>query len=169
MQNAVTLLTPVGLNDAEVQRTLEAAGFADWRTAQQRLCQIAANAASRDALAACLPMLLEALSEAASADLSLVNFQRFVDRVDDRIQLFQFLTNQPRAVEILIRLFVGSQYLTEVLLRNPDYLNRLTHHKRLAEFKSREQFLEEARGISDSAADLSEQLDALRRMQKWEF
>ena len=169
MNNAVLLLTPGALPDSEVQSTLEAAGFRDWPTAHQRLCQIASDAAGREVLAVSLPMLLQALSEAASADVSLMNFQRFVDRVDDRIQLFEFLANQPRSVEILIRLFVGSQYLTEVLLRNPDDLNRLTHHKRLAEFKSREQFLEEARQIGHAATDLPGQLDALRRMQKWEF
>ena len=169
MDNAATLLTPGGQKDVDVQRAFERVGFADWRTAQDRLCQIAADPAGRAALADCLPMLLQALSEAASADLSLINFQRFVDRVDDRLQLFAFLTNQPRAVEILIRLFVGSQFLTEILLRNPNYLDHLTHHKRLAEFKSREQFLVEARQACDSAHDLPARIDALRRMQKWEF
>jgi len=169
MENPATLLIPGGLKDVDVQRALDGVGFADWQTARKRLCQIAGDPVSRDALAGCLPMLLQALSEAASADLSLINFQRFVDRVDDRLQLFQFLTNQPRAVEILIRLFVGSQFLTEILLRNPNYLEHLTHHKRLAEFKSREQFLVEARQACDSTHAWPEQLDALRRMQKWEF
>ena len=38
-----------------------------------------------------------------------------------------------------------SQFLTEILLRNPDYLEKLTNHKQLADFKSRAAVRAEAR------------------------
>jgi [glutamine synthetase] adenylyltransferase / [glutamine synthetase]-adenylyl-L-tyrosine phosphorylase len=64
---------------------------------------------------------------------------------------------------------VGSQFLTEILLRNPDYLEKLTDHKRLAEFKSRQQFTAEAAEAAAPHGDLDAQLDALRRHQRWEL
>ncbi len=91
----------------------------------------------RAALADVLPMLLIALSDAATPDASLLNFERYVQCVADRTVLLRYLASKPRAVEILVKLFVGSQFLTEILLRNPDYLEKLTNHKQLADIKSR--------------------------------
>src|SRR5690606_26208820 len=89
--------------------------------------------------------------------------------VDDRNGLFRYLADYPRAVEILIKLFVGSQFLTEILLRNPEYLAKLTNHKRLAEFKSRDQFYHEAYTAALAYSEMPAKLDALRRCQHWEL
>ncbi|WP_437227242.1 glutamine synthetase adenylyltransferase [Planctomicrobium sp. SH661] len=116
-----------------------------------------------------LPALLHALSDAATPDGSLLNFQRFVQCVPDKNQLFAMLSQQPRAVEILVKLFVGSQFLTEILLRNPHYLDQLTEHKRLAEFKSKIDFIEQGRREISPQASLVEVMDQLRRFQQWEL
>ena len=58
--------------------------------------------------------------------------------------------------------FVGSQFLTEILLRNPDYLEKLTNHKRLAEFKSRQQFTAEAREVAAGRKNRSQARRAAR-------
>lgn len=148
---------------------LAAVGFADSRRARHRLESLCGDEVCRTALGDCLPMLLAALGETATPDGSLVNFERYVQGVPDRATLFRYLADHPRAVEILVRLFVNSQFLTEILVRNSDYLERLTLHKRLAEFKYREQFFFEACGAAAGAGDLAAQFDALRRYQKWEL
>lgn len=71
--------------------------------------------------AATLPYLLAALDSAASPDRALINFDRFIGNNPDPPALFRQLTRHPRALEILITLFAGSQFLTEILLRHPDY------------------------------------------------
>jgi [glutamine synthetase] adenylyltransferase / [glutamine synthetase]-adenylyl-L-tyrosine phosphorylase len=114
-------------------------------------------------------MLLASLSDAATPDASLINFERFVHSVDDRTDLFEYLAQNPRAVEILVKLFVGSQFLTEILLRNPGYLEELTQHRQLADFKSREQIVDEAGLACDPAPLLAGKLDALRRFQHREL
>ena len=141
-------------------------GFSDWNEARRRLIKIASDDASRRALAECLPMLLTALSETATPDGSLVNFDRYVQSVSNRAELFQYLTENPRAVEILVKLFVGSQFLTEILLRNPSYLQQLTQHKCIAEFKSRPQFVEEAQqyAIENSGNLPSGSIDSVRAL-----
>ena len=168
-ENAAKLIRQNELSDDEVQRLLGAVGFTDWQTAHARLLEICPDEGCRKALSDCLPMLLAALSNAATPDGSLINFQRFVQSVEDRTKLFQYLASNPRAVEILIKLFVGSQFLTEILLRNTDYLNRLTNHKRLAEFKSQQQFYGEAYQFSAEVSGIDRKLDALRRYQHWEL
>jgi glutamate-ammonia-ligase adenylyltransferase len=144
-------------------------GFRDPRGAVTRLRQIAGDDGPRSLLAGSLPVLLLALSDTAQPDLALINFERFVQSVPDRAALFQELAGNPRAVEILVRLFVGSQFLTEIVLCNPGYLDRLTQHKRLAELKSVQQLVIEAQGTTLGIADAEEQLDALRRFQRWEL
>ena len=172
--HAAQLLRPGDHADADAAGVLEAVGFADPVTARRRLQSLCGGSGSgpdacRTSLAKCLPMLLAALSDAATPDGSLLNFERYVQSVDQRAALFDYLGANPRAVEILVRLFVGSQFLTEILIRNPDYLERLTLHKRLAEYKHREQFFFEACGAASGAGDLPQQFDALRRYQKWEL
>ncbi|MBA3315586.1 MAG: glutamine synthetase adenylyltransferase [Planctomycetota bacterium] len=168
-QHAPKLLRPGELTEEEAGAMLAAVGFADRQRARQRIESLCDDESCQRALNSCLPMLLAALSETATPDGSLVNFERYVQSVDDRAALFEYLASHPRAVEILVKLFVGSQFLTEILLRNPDYLERLTLHKRLAEFKYREQFFFEACGAAAGAGDLPAQFDALRRYQKWEL
>src|ERR1700689_1604155 len=164
-----SLVLTSDLPEAEAQSLLSAAGFADWRLALCRLREIAADENSRAALANVLPLLLVALSDAATPDASLRNFERYVQCVADRTSLLRYLASKPRAVEILVKLFVGSQFLTEILLRNPDYLEKLTNHKQLADIKSRAHFPAEAREAGASAATVEAHLDALRRYQRWEL
>ena len=144
-------------------------GFADVPAAHERLRRTGGNGDSQRLLAACLPNLLLALSDTAQPDHALVNFERFAQSVPDRVVLFRDLRDNPRAVEILVRLFVGSQFLTEILLSTPGHLDRLTQHKRLAELKSVQQLHIEAEGAMLGIDDPDEQLNSLRRFQRWEL
>src|SRR5580692_3617694 len=154
--------------EAEARELLSAVGFADWALALRRLREIGHDDASRRALADVLPLLLIALSDAATPDASLLNFERYIQCVTDRTSLLRYLASKPRAVEILVKLFVGSQFLTEILLRNPDYLEKLTNHKQLADIKSRAHFVAEAREAAGEGP-IEARLDALRRYQRWEL
>src|SRR5438105_1666692 len=148
---------------------LSPVGFADVPSAFERLKRVGGAGGGRRLLGDCLPSLLLALSDTAQPDHALLNFERFVQSVADRTALFRSLRDNPRAIEILVRLFVGSQFLTEILLRSPDHLERLTQHKRLAELKSVQQLHIEAEASLLGIDDPEERLDALRRFQRWEL
>ena len=132
------------VSEPDVESLLAPIGFADWRTAHARLLGLCTDHSRREALTAALPMLLAALADSANPDSSVLNLERFINTVPDATETLQFLAANPRAVEILVKLFVNSQFLTEILLQNPEYLERLTQHKRIAEFKSREDFRRES-------------------------
>ena len=91
-------------------------GFGDVAAAFERLKRIGGSGETARLLAACLPNLLLALSDTAQPDHALLNLERFVQAVDDRVVCFADLRDNPRTIEILVRLFVGSQFLTEILL-----------------------------------------------------
>ena len=167
--DAVKLLVEGAVTTEEAERILEPVGFDDPAKAHQRFQKLCLDEASREALTKCLPMLLAALTDAATADGSLINFDRYVQSVSDRRELFEYLASNPRAVEILVKLFVGSQFLTEILLRNPDYLQKLVQHKRLADFKSRSEFYRDAYAVTREFPSFAEKIDELRRFQQWEL
>lgn len=167
--DADQLLTPGLMSETKKKRLLDLIGFNDPETATTRLAEICQDAEERNILGPAMNTLLISLSEAATPDGSLVNFERFVQSVPNRKGLFEYLAQNPRAVEILVKLFVGSQFLTEILLRNPDYLIRLTQHKGLSEFKDLQQFVEEQRTTAAELELIDDKLDAIRRYQHWEL
>ncbi len=144
-------------------------GLADLRRGAEHLADAAGSDIAAEQFADVLPALLRLLAESANPDQAVIQFARFAQGVPDRVELFRFLNNTPRATEILLRLFVSSQFLAEILIANPDYLARLTQHQKLAELKCREEFYAEALASTNAALDEATQLDALRRYQRWEL
>jgi len=137
------------ISDDEAYRLLAPGGFADWRAARRRVQRLADDPQTRPALAEFLPHLMTSLAGAASPDSVLINLERFAHHAPDQNALFHYLIGHPRALEILVTLFAGSQFLTEILLRNPEYFEWLAEHKRLAQPKSAVQFYAEAQGVVD--------------------
>jgi glutamate-ammonia-ligase adenylyltransferase len=167
--NYYNLLLAEEWDEEELVRLLSPLGFADRRAAGRCLVRLAGDAQARPALVALLPHLLHALVESASPDRALVSFERFARAVPGASALFEYLAGHPRAVEILATLFAGSQFLTEILLREPASFEWLAEHKHLAQPKSAAQFEAEARTALAPLGTAGEQLNALRRFQRLEL
>jgi [glutamine synthetase] adenylyltransferase / [glutamine synthetase]-adenylyl-L-tyrosine phosphorylase len=169
MTRRIEQLLQKDILDSDVAKLLAPIGFADWKTAHARLIDLCTDDDRRIALTGALPMLLAALETSATPDSSVLNLERFIKSVPDAVSTLKFLADNPRAVEILIKLFVNSQFLTEILLRKPEYLERLTEHKRIADFKSREDFRAEAEQSLNDSASSQQKFEALRTYQHWEL
>ena len=157
------------LSDEQTERLLSPAAFADWCAASRCLLRLPDSPEARHSLAEVLPHLLTALASAADPDRVLVNLERFAHRAADRLATFQGLAGNPRAVEILVRLFAGSQFLSETLLRYPEYFERLLEQRSLAQLRSAGELDAAARAAIAPLRDVGEQLGALRRFQRWEL
>ena len=168
-ENLKNLIDPNLISNEEAEKILQQVGFKEIATAHARIVQVCDSDSCRIEFAKFLPNLLVALSNAALPDSSLLNFERYVQSVPDRTELFLFLSKNPRAIEILIKLFVGSQFLTEILLQNSDYLQELTRHKRLSDFKSQSQYFEEAYAATNTATELEERFAAVHKYHRWEL
>jgi len=163
------LILKADLDPEQIRRQLQDVGIVDWQAAYKRLRNFAEEEGTRELLGECLPTLMSALYDAATPDMALICFERFVQSAPDREALFRYFHANPRAIEILIRIVVNSQFLAEILISNPDYLPRIAQYQQLAELKSREQFFEEADAAIAGLEDEEAQLDALRRLQRWEL
>jgi len=157
-------------NDPEGLRAyLESLGFSDSRAAARSVQRLASFEDHRQAFLQFSPQLFAALSAAGGPDRVLSTFERFLHSAQDVQGMYRFLAARPRAVELLVRLFSGSQFLAEILLRSPEYLANLVQTRRLARPKSRDVLLAEAQSAIVGKHSLADQMDALRRFQRWEM
>jgi glutamate-ammonia-ligase adenylyltransferase len=170
-------LAQLDLNDKTLSERLAAISFADWQAAKACLERIERVSQAGPLFAVSLPALLHALSEAAHPDRVLVSLERFMRNVPDRPALTRQLAEDPRAVELLVTILAGSQFLTEILLRNPEYFTRLSQRQRLARQKSSAEFYQEAWEViaplveneTPAAQATTDAFDALRRFQRWQL
>ncbi len=123
----------------------------------------------RRLLAEILPHLLLTLSTVAEPDRVLLNLERLARGAPDPAAFLRRLNRNPRAVENLTTLFAGSQFLTDILLRNPEYVGELVDPKRLARTRTSERLRAGALAAVDAAGDAASQLDALRRFHHREL
>ena len=156
-------------SDERVGRLLREAGFQDWRSASRRLARIVAQAREPAASTPLLPFLLAALSDVPNPDYVLVTLERFLQHAASSPHRADRLLTQPRAIEILVKLFAGSQFLAEILLRNPEYLAMLLAHRQLTQPKTLAQFT--ALNADETAEDAATpgSVAVLCRYQRWEI
>jgi glutamate-ammonia-ligase adenylyltransferase len=143
--------------------------FADQQAAGRCLLRLAAERQLWPAFRDILAHLLAALPGAGSPDQVLLNFERFVTSAKNAPELFNHLINNPRLIESLVTLFDSSQFLTEILLINPNFVELLADHRQLAQPKDGGKFFSEALASTTATQSLSEKLDALRRYQHREL
>lgn len=118
---------------------------------------------------ATLEQLIAIVSSLPHPDQSILNFERYIQKYPDPDHLYSYLAAHPRAVEILLKLFVGSQYLTGILLRRPALLEQLTHHHRLADLRSRQEFFEGAVEAVSALQPGADPANAVRRFRHSEM
>jgi glutamate-ammonia-ligase adenylyltransferase len=112
------------------------------------------------------PHLQTALASAADPERSLVYLSRLLDNADET--LMPALVKNPRVIESLVTIFSGSQFLTEIILRNPKNVSLLYHRKSLTQRKSTEQIHAEAGKMINESTE-ENLLDVLRLYQRSEL
>lgn len=157
------------LAEPEVRSLFVSIGFSDWQAAYRSLSRLTVDPYQAAAFRRFLPHLVAALATAAGPDRVLVNFERFVGSLANPLPVYNYLADNPRAIEILVTLFSASQFLTEILFRTPDAFERLVEYRRMARVKSRDQIYTETQAVIAEFDNPSGQLDALRRYQSAEM
>ncbi|MEA4909351.1 MAG: hypothetical protein VB089_17135 [Anaerolineaceae bacterium] len=168
-ENYTDLFDAERMDDAEVAGLLRPGGFTDPRAAGRMIRRWGSTAPTRQALRQVLPALLLRLGSAAGPDRVLIYMDRLAAAYPQPAALFDYLARNPRAVEILVTLFSNSQFLSEILLRKPEYLAWLTEHKSLYRPKRLEALYQETLAAVRSIQDPADQMDELRRFQRREL
>lgn len=148
---------------------LTAHGFSNPPQAARSLVRLLADGERRNQFLRFGPHLMSALASAGSPDRVLALFERFLHGANDPLEMYRFLAASPRAVEMVTRIFSGSQFLGEILLRNPEYLENLLDRRTLSQPKTREKLHAQAMSLASMVEAGVDQIDALRRFQRGEL
>ncbi|MBI4445220.1 MAG: hypothetical protein HY645_04860 [Acidobacteria bacterium] len=156
------------LQTEEIQRFLEAHGFEHPQAADRHLQRLGDLLEQREVLAGFAPQLLEELSRAVDPDAALTHLVDFLEAAPSASGLFAYLRSHPAALEVLLRILGASPFLTQLLVRNPEYFYWLIEGNHLARVQPSEYFKRQAEGICSPFLDSENALDALRRLRRRE-
>lgn len=115
------------------------------------------------------PLLLEQVARSADPDSSLIHFDTFLDSVPSASNLVYFLKEHPLALEVLCQILGASPYLTQLLVRSPEYFYWLMEGDRLQRIAPADYFVLQARDALHNLEDPQRALDALRRLRRREL
>ena len=115
------------------------------------------------------PALLEALLTSSSPDRALFNLAEFSHRLGGRTGFLSLLAENPKTARLLINLFAGSQFLTDLFLRRPELLDSLIRADLTRPRKSSAELLRDLTAATAPADDLEGKLDAIRRSRTEEL
>ncbi len=161
--------------EADVRRILTAVELGDRAAAEHRLSRMLGFWPTDGVANGLLPYLQTSLTSAANPDRALINLERFLQVVSDRGALLASLVAEPHALDMLVTIFAGSQFLTDILLRSPEYYPYLVQRHAIGQAKSPAQYYVEAyRATCGPLAPgeciaSPEAFDRLRKYQHWEL
>lgn len=124
-------------------------------------------AQARRALARFAPALVAALGAVPDPDLALTTFERFIGTVAARGIFVSLLAETPGLLDLLVRLFGTSEFLSATLLHHPELLDALLAPEPSSRHGRERVAADLQRAVAGAAAG-SARLDALRRVKKAE-
>jgi len=112
-----------------------------------------------------IPAFLGKILKSFDPDSALVNLERFISGIGWRSSIYAVLLENPDIIKLLARLFSTSGYLSNFLIRHPEYLDVITLRDVRAEFASKEDMLESLQASIEDAEDFEDKLDTIRRFR----
>ncbi len=102
-------------------------------------------------------------------DSALINLRRFLENSGSPAVFLDTITQAPPVFDMLITTFGSSQYMADILIRNPGYLYWLMDHGTWATEDTAEQFTDSMRNEADLFGSTEGKLNALRRAHRKEL
>lgn len=112
-----------------------------------------------------IPAFLGSILKSPDPDAALVNLERFVSGIGWRTSIYAVLMENPDIMELLSKLFSTSGYLSNFLIRHPEYLDVITLRSVRTEFSSKDEMIRELRSALSGESDYGDKLDAIRKFR----
>lgn len=163
------LLLAPRLTDTEVTAILVPYGFQNCRRADANLQAMAEDPVTRRHLAGLLDVLLEHLAASADPDQALDYFERFAKAGASTDALLSHLEASPATMHVLTTIFGSSPFLSQILIRNPEYLHWASSPEILDRVRNRRDLEAELAATLRPLRSPERRLDALRRLKRREL
>ena len=162
------LFLAAALEPPEIESLLNPYGFKDPIRADQHLMAIAELVAAPERMARWAQTLLTELSRSVDPDSAVRQLEACFERFPSPLHLLTTLEANPSALETLIGLLGGSPYLSETLLRTPEYFYWLLEGARLEKVCDLDYFRRQAEEATRPFDETAPALGALRRLRRRE-
>jgi len=164
----VLLLSPE-LGAHAVTDILRPYGFRDCARADANLQALADDPLARQRLADLVEAVLDEAADSADPDQALDYLERFAKASSSKVALFSSLHDSPAMLHLLMTVFGSSPFLSQSLIRNPEYLYWAARPEVLDRCRSRRVLEKDLRATLGSLRSQARQLDALRRFKRREL
>lgn len=108
-----------------LRRMIAQAGLCNVDAGMQSILAMAEDAQSRDRFLGVLAHILACVNECADPDLAVLNLDRFARAGFDRRALFALLRAHPVLIRFFLHFFSFSPFLSDILIRYPEYMEWL--------------------------------------------
>src|SRR5215471_14416511 len=167
--SAKDLLLATELDRQQISSLLSPYGFKNVANADANLQAMAGEPSDRQLLANILEELLSWLSQSADPDQALNYLERFSRAALNKTQLFFYLKDFPRAIEILAKTMGASPYMAEILIRDPQHFYWVTDPHILHSVRQKRAIKYELLHTLSLLGDEQKQLDYLRFFKRREM
>ena len=157
------------LSQQQVVAYLEKRGFLDPQRADDHLQEISRRVGVPERLAELADLLLDEIEESVDPDAALRNLESFIEAVPSPLNLLSLIGSDPNSLKVLVGLLASSPFLTQCLIRNPEYLYWLIEGKRLDRVCDLSYFRKQAADQTRPFPRSEKSLDALRRLRRREL
>ncbi|MEE9584557.1 MAG: bifunctional [glutamate--ammonia ligase]-adenylyl-L-tyrosine phosphorylase/[glutamate--ammonia-ligase] adenylyltransferase [Candidatus Brocadiales bacterium] len=108
---------------------------------------------TRAFFASIVPSLLSMLQQAPDPDMALNNLERCTASLGAKTIFFQMLSENPQALEVFVDLCAWSQFLSDILIKNPGEVDQLIDSLVIGEHKQAGQMVDELSELMVHAPD----------------
>src|SRR3989338_7078751 len=115
------------------------------------------------------PFLLTQIIASPAPDMAIEHLERFISAIGARTTFYSLLAENKKVIELLIKLFGTSMFLSMALIERPENLDSLLSNELHKPFKEKGEFLKELSTMLDASADYEASLDAIRRFRNSEI
>ncbi|MBI4530632.1 MAG: hypothetical protein HY709_03835, partial [Candidatus Latescibacteria bacterium] len=114
--------------------------------------------------------VVERFLRSADPKMGLVNFERLTEAVINRQGFSRLLEEQPSLCDLLVRVLSMSQFLTDVLVRNPEYIYWIADNPKFLDGRMPKAALQDRLSAEVQVFEQSEhRIEAIRRLHKREL
>jgi len=171
--NPMGTIADLILSDAmETERAaaiLHGGGFQNIPRSLEDFRRMAKSGVQRYLFAELALLAWDILKNIPDPDMALSNWERFVTSIVNAVEHFSSLQSQPRRLDILLNIFAGSQFLSDTLIRNPDFLEWTTSPHIVRRPRSEAALRHDLAEIRRTAPSEDHWLNGLRRFRKREI
>ena len=176
VSNDVMILFSPEMTEEETVERLTALGFKNASGAYASLDHIRSGPSftrlgpkTQMLIAKLSPVFLEAAVKSPDPDRTLTYIERFLLSIGGRTAFYSLLTENPRVINELVKLFSTSVFLSNTLLERPEGLDMLLSKELALAYRTRTEMFDEVFGAIKAHADYEEKLDALRKVRNQEI